>query len=501
MTGVRLTVIALLAGLVLVGCGSSTPTAASPAPLAPPHSLAYLELTVRPQGADRDAVESALTKLIGHSPDGALQGAASKLLAHAGLSYKDDVEPWLGQKIGIVVTHLSLTGVGVILPTDDPSAALHALRKLGGGHLTPASHAGVHFETATVQGDPVALGIVGQNAVIAAPSVFREIIDAYHGNSLTKTTEFASAFASLPSNSLVKGYVNAALLGSELRGLFGSTSSAMMGSLPLRQVLGAALGKLRGAFGIALSATPHSLAIDVHSTVAHRGASADVRGLPGQSWLAVASRFNPRRIIPLVSAFAQNPLFAVTLSHIREHLGIDLIHDVLPALGPFELSAQGTTALTAGAGLVVKPTDPAAAERLLAAIRRLAARSSSLVVQGTKRSFSITKAGLPIPRVVVVQTPRHVVVTLDESVSNVLSPSSHLATNPRFTAALAQVPAGSHVPLFLDFRGLSELLGGLPNFSGSSGNEKILTFVQRLDYLIVGSNPADGQARVVLGLR
>jgi hypothetical protein len=497
-------VISLLVGLVVAGCGSSTPTASSPAPLAPTHSLLYLELTVRPQGAQRDAAESALTKLLGQSPDAALEQAATKLLSQLGLNYTKDVQPWLGQKIALVLTSLSRAGLGLIAPTDNTSAAMHALRKPFAGHLRPASYAGVNYEIGRGHSEPaqpLALGIVGQDAVIAAPPVFRDIVDAYHGSSLTNTTDFASAFASLPSSALVKAYVNASRLGPALREVMGSAPARAGASGSVRHLIVSALGKLRGALGFSLSASPHSLSIDLHSTVVHSGASADVRALPGKSWLAVASTFNPARIIPLLSALSHEPGFGLTLASIHDRLGLDLIHDVLPALGPFELSVQGTSALTLGAGLVVKPSDPAAAQRVLAAVRRLVGRSSSLVVQGTKRSFSITKPGLPIPRVLVAQTRRHVVVTFDQDLSQLLSPSTHLATNPRFTAALAQLPAGSRVSLFIDFRALSQLLGALPSFASGPSMQRLASVVQRLDYVVLGSNSADGETRLVLGLR
>ena len=500
VTGVRLAALSVLVGLVIAGCGSSVPTAASPAPLAPTNSLVYLELTVRPQGSERDAAESALTKLLGHSPDGALQQAATKLLGHLGLSYQHDVQPWLGQKVAVVLTRLGRSGLGVIAPTTDSAAAQQALKKAVGA-TGSASYGGVHYEFGSLHGDRVAVGIVDHNAVLAAPSVFRKIVDASRGQSLTKSTSFASAFAALPSNSLVKGYVNASMLGAQLRPLIASAHRSGQAQLPVRHLLDTFLGKLKGAVGFSLSATSHSLAIDVHSTVTHPGASADVRDLPAQTWLALASNFDPAKIIPVLSALSHKPEFAAVLSGVHQHLGLDLIHDVLPALGPFQLSVQGTQALSLGAGLVLRPSDPAAAQRVLAAIRRLVSHNSGLVVQGTKRSFTITKAGLPIPRVVVSQTKRHVVVTVDESPSQLLAPSSRLSTNSRFTSALSQLPAGSRVPLFIDFQPLDQLLQVLPKLTGGTGSQKLLGVVQRLDYLIAGSNQADGAARLVLGLR
>lgn len=500
VTGIRLAVASLLVGLVVAGCGSGTPTATSPAPLAPTNSLVYLELTVRPQGSQRADAETALTKLLGHSPDGTLQQAASKLLGHVGLSYGQDVAPWLGQKVGVVVTSAGHSPLGVIAPTENTSAALRTLKKgLGAG--ASRSYSGVHYELGAIRQTPVAVGIVGENAVIAAPSVFRGIVNAYHGRSLAQTQSFASAFASLPPGALIKGYVNGAGLSSLVRHKLAAWPAATAGAAPVRQYLTGTLGALKGAFGFSFSATPKALSIDVRSTTTHPGPAADVSSLPGDSWLAIASNFRPNGITSLLTSLAHNPALEAGLSSFKSHVGLDLLHDVLPALGPFELSLQGTSALSLGVGLVLHPSDAAAAGRVLTAIRKKVAQGTSFVVHGNNHLFTVTKPGLPIPRIGVSQSRGRVVATVDQSFKQFLSPSSRLASNPSYASALSQLPAGSKVPVYINFSSLSTLLGSLKGFISSASDQKALGAVGRLSYLIVGSNPATGQGRLVLGLR
>jgi hypothetical protein len=304
----------------------------------------------------------------------------------------------------------------------------------------------------------------------------------------------------LPANALIKGYVNAGALGSILRSHVAALPGASAAAAPTRRVLTGALGKLKGAFGFSFTAAANALSIDVRSTATHPASAADASGLSGQSWLAIASMFHPAGITSLLAALAHDPGFAAVLSRFKSQVGLDLIHDVLPALGPFELSIQGTSPLSLGLGLVLNPSDPAAAGRVLAAIRRRVAQSTSLVVHGDNRHFTITKPGLPIPRIVVAQTRRKVLVTVDETFQQLLAPSTHLASNPRFTSALAQLPAGSKASVFIDFDALSQLLGSVHSLIPSSADQKILGVVQRLNYLVLGSDPASGQARLVLGL-
>ena len=475
---------------MLAGCQQSgTPSAASPAPLAPAKSLIYLELTVRPQGAQRAAIESALTRLIGHSPDAAIQKWISRIAAQAHMNFASDIGPWLGQRIGIVVTSFSPFSAGLIAPTTKPAAALQAVKRLERSH----SHSGS-------VGGRVSTGTVGHNLVIATPSTFKEIVAASHGDCLADTPAFTSAMAALPSDALVRGYINSGQVSAALRRFLSSPLPGATGSSPaVRQALDALLSKLQGTDSFALSAGPKALTLDVHSSHVH-GRAADVSGAPEQSWLALASNFSTAPLSPLLNSLRSSPGFAQMLAVVRAHLGIDLIRDVLPALGPYEISVQGTSPLTLGAGLVMTPESTSAAARLLAAIHRLAAMSSSLTVQGSDTSFTITKAGLPIPRIQIALSGGRIVATVDESFSSLLSPSTHLAANPRFDSARAALAPGSHVAAFIDFHALAQLLGGLSSFIGSSNTGAVVKVLGRLNYLVAGSDPAHGNSRLVLAL-
>ena len=500
---VRLLTALLLAGLALAGCGAGDPTGASPAPLAPAKSLVYLELTVRPAGPQRAAVESALTRLLGHSPDADIQSLVGKLFAHAGLSYGADIQPWLGQHIGVVVTQFSQAGVGLIAPTTSPAAALKAFRRAVHVKLTSASYAGIHYQECLDPANRLALGIVGHDAVLAGPAAFKAIVDAYHGHSLAKTAAFESAFSAVSGTPLVKAYVNATSLGSALRTLL--LRSAPRDVLPpsVQQLYAGVLAKLHGTLGLSLTAAPHALTLDLRSSALHSGHGADVGSLPEQSWFALATgAFNLKPIEHVLSTeLGQDPAMALELSHLRSELGVDLLHDLLPALGPLELSFQGTSALAVAGSLVMQPSDMAAARRVLAAVHRLVARSGSLDVHGTANNFTITERGLPIPRVVVTQTGGKLVVALDESPAQALSPPTHLSASRRLAAARSQLSAGSQVPLFIDFRGLGQLLQGLPNFATSPSDKAVLGVLGRLDYLVVGSSHSRGDFRLVLKLR
>jgi Protein of unknown function (DUF3352) len=498
----RLAAALLLVGVALGGCGSGDPSGASPAPLAPAKSLVYLEVTVRPTGTQRTAVEGALTRLLGHSPDASIQSLVGKALSAEGLSYGSDIQPWLGQRIGIVVTQFSRTGVGLVAPTSDPGAALKTFRRVAHVKLVSATYAGVHYQQCLDPTNRLALGIVGHDAVLAGPTAFREIVDAYHGRSLARSSAFGSAFSAVRGTPLIKAYVNATGVGAALRTLLQASPALDVLPSAVQQLYGAALAKLHGTLGLSLTATAHALTIDVRSSKVGSGHGGDVSSLPEQSWLALATgAFNLKPIEHVLTAeLGQNPSLQLGLSSLRAETGLDLLHDVLPALGPLELSFQGTSALAVAGGLVIHPAHLAAAGRVLAAVHRLVSRSASLSVHGTAHNFTITERGVPIPRVVVTQTGGKVVVTLDESPAQALAPPTHLSASRRFAAARNQLPPGSRIPLFVDFRGLGQLLQGLTGAAGVH-DESVVGVLSRLDYLVLGSNPTQGDLRLVLALR
>jgi hypothetical protein len=501
---VRIVVLGVLAALALAGCGSSSdPSGASPARLAPANSLFYLELTVRPQGAQRDAVQSALTRVIGHSPDAEIQRAVAGAFQKAGVSYSHDISPWLGQRIGIVVTGVSSQpDVGLIAPTSDPSGALAALRRLARrAHLRSADYRGVHYQVGAANGKPLALGIVSRAAVVATPPVFTSIVDASEGHGLSTTPGFSGALQTIPQTALVRGYFNVSGLSSSLRLILGRLSSAAGAHGLQAQAVAALLHRFKGAVGFSLTAQPNAFVADVRSTTSHPSPGADVSALPAQSWLALAGGVGSQRTASLLNALRGSPAFAASLARFRSRTGLDLLRDVLPGLGRVELSIQGTSPLALGAGVLATPSDPAAGRRLLAGIHRLASRSPSLTVQGSEQNFAITKRGSLLPRILVSGSGSRIAGTFDESLSQLVAPSQRLSDNPRFSAARGRLPTGSRVSMFVDFRALAQLLQGLPSFSTNPHNARVLAVLQRFDYLVLGSDPATGQSRLVLALR
>jgi hypothetical protein len=340
---------------------------------------------------------------------------------------------------------------------------------------------------------------VGHDAVIGGPSEFTAIVDASHGGSLAQSSAFTGAFGALASGSVVRAYLNGPLVANAIRSSV--LAVPKLGSVSPRQ-LKSSLARLRGTYALALAATSKSLTLEVHSSASKlSGRSSDVGGMPGQSWLALAAAVGSQSTQGL-AALQQSPQGAAVMDVFRRRFGIDLIHDLLPALGPLQLSIQGTAPATVGAGLVVTPRNLAAAGRVLGAIYGQAAHSSSLSLKGKPSAFTITSAGSPLPRVDVARVGSRVLATFDEPFSQLLSPSSKLSANATFARVRSVLPAGSRVPLFIDFGSIKSLVSQIPSFADAGGSDhKAYVVLQRLDYLALGDSSAGDDARLVLGLR
>ena len=95
--------VALLAGCGGDGGGSSAPAGPDPATVTPADAPLFAEAVVRPEGDRKEALESALSKLLATDDPGAfVVERLDKWLAaeDAGITYEEDIEPWLGEQAG-----------------------------------------------------------------------------------------------------------------------------------------------------------------------------------------------------------------------------------------------------------------------------------------------------------------------------------------------------------------------------------------------------------------
>lgn len=444
------------------GGGGSTPKAPSaldPANIVPASSVVYVSAAIRPQGAIKTDLTEAIDSVAG-------KGAASRLYAgfekSAGKQWRE-LKSWAGQRIGFALTALPSSfgsaqsvdpDVLLVLPTNDPAAAKKFL----------AHNIHHSFESWKLVGHYAMFG--GAKAVAAASATTAK-------TSLAAAPAFRSDMSELGSSELVTAYAPLHQLYAQLRPL--------LSKLP--QYSGGNAGALNAgakqappgssvAFGMAALHNEFRMDIVEHGvprrSAPASGVASDVSSLPASSWLAITiggSLTKSGYVSKLASSVSSS------LATIQAAPGITgrvpsgplrfIVRDLLPALGPMELSVSGTSSNTLQAGLVMAPDNRSAGARLASAIKHLV-------------------AGLPVSAST---TGGRVAVTYGFSdLQQLLKPSSTLSGNPVFKHALSQLPAGSKASLYLNFSGIATLAALVPN----AGNATAMRILHRLDYLIAG---------------
>lgn len=481
--------------MLLGGCGTAGPAAPSaldPANLAPASTLLYASVTVRPQGSLATRMRQTLTKLLGPGADRSLLASVDKGLRTDGLSYARNVRPWLGQRVGLILTEFpqpgmpsgaTPPGMALIMPTKDPSAARAFLRKL-------------------IRRNPGTQGRVANGyAVYGGALAYQQTLGLTPADSLVDSPGYRASTSQLGPDLAATVYLNLhrfAQISAQRGGMNGSVGGLLKQSL-------ARIGP-NAAVAAGLKLSPAAISLDTVETGVAPGPrqTADVGQLPAGSWLALSTgsagasyekRLRAGVQFGLLGALSSQGVggSAVAGAMTRE-LGF-FERDVLPALGPMSLAVGGTSPLNLMAGLKLAPSSLPAATRLLGALRAQAARSPALSVSGKVGHFSVK-----VPtgsRLVVNEIHRLVVATYGfASPAAFLSPQSRLAGDPSYQRAVSQLPAGSSVPLYVSFAPITTLVA-LADHQPSAA--RMLRVLRALDYLIAGG--VSGHTRMVLGLR
>jgi len=523
--GARLSLIAIAAAmavalaLVLGACGSSSSAPASgtdPATAAPADSVLYGDVTVRPEGAQKDAVDGALSKLLGTSDIAtAIVSRLDKSFAKAGITYSGDVQPWLGSRVGFFLSKIA-SGTGsegaFIVSTTDPAAAKDTLAKVAanassGSKVTSETYKGVSYSVQdSGSGQPSAYGLVGDLLVAGTVDGFKAAVDAANGSSLASSHAYTSAIASAPAERLATFYADPKLL------LEAVVKGGGLGANGLK------FAKLLQGSGTTTQpvvawadATSSSLALEV-SAAAQKGASTGsslISGFPSDAWIAfgthgVGDMLN--RGLGYLNSLPSSALGGRTpqqaLDTVRQKTGLDLA-GFAKWLGDVSGYVSGSSVFSLGGALVLSSSDTKASSQTLGQIEHILQNDVDLTVSPLSGGgFKVVPSSAPV-EIDVQQRGDKVVAGLGSSaVDNALSPASTLGSTGAFKTAEGTLGSSLTPSFYLDFAPIS----GLLSLSGASAAPQIQQakpYLDRLDYLIAGSGVANGRrlSRIVLGLR
>jgi hypothetical protein len=496
MPRILLTSTALLtAAVVAVGCGSDGASSSTASALAPAGSVMYGEATLKPEGDQKAAIDSLVEKFPGQGGAGErVRDLMEKAFADSdsGLSYKKDVEPWLGDEAGFFVSRLTAAGDdgdgAFMVATEDEEKAAAALDKGIDGKKRDYNGTEYFVE------DDGAAGVVDGMVVLGTVPAFKAAVDvADGGSSLEDSENFKKTLEEAPADRLGLFYVNSPAL---LKTLAQSPAGAQLGPLkgffkePLLATMNA------DGSGVRFEATvPKSLAAGF--PIVAEGA--DIAGqLPADSWLAMAQPELGKTLDQYVELFgAQLGGRDNVEQQFKATTGLDLQDDVLSWMGDWGLFVRGTSVSELGGALIVETSDEQKSGRVIDTIARFARQSADsgeqvgpLAFPGGGEGFTLRSPDVPQPIHLFQQDGKVVLAYGDDAAADAISPGQSLADTAEFSQAEDALGGDYNVSFYL---AVAPVLA-LAESAGAAGDEgwvKAKPYLEPLGALVGGAQ-ADG---------
>jgi hypothetical protein len=436
MRKLLLTVAVLVLPVVAAGCGNTNEAASGASELVPAGSVIYGEANLKPEGDQKQAIDSILSKF----PGGGEAGDKLKDLIEKGLresdapiSFRKDIEPWLGDEAAFFVGGIGQSGQAkasaALVATTDEDKARDALEKSAEGKLTKHDYNDVEYMT---DGSEQAGAVFDGFLVLGTEDGVKAAIDTGKGGKkLSDDENYQNALDDAASDRLGFVYVNSPALLDAARevGTPIPDSFRKFFEEPVAATIDADDDGVTGEADI-----PAQLA----QSFAFLGQGSDLLGdLPADSWLAVGQKDLGKLIGFYEDAFAGVAGGRDAIEgQFKAATGLDLQQDVLSWMGDFGVFVRGRTLASLDGALVVETSDEAKSERFLAAVARLARAQSDSGTEIRPRSggFTVSVADVPKPIHAFVRDGKVVFAYGDAAAKDAVDPAETLGDSPDFNA-------------------------------------------------------------------
>lgn len=515
-------ILALLAalGLVLSACGDDDSNSADadlgpdPATMAPADAPFYGEAVVRPEGTMLENFNATFSKLLGtEDPSAMLTEELETALAEDDLSYSEDIEPWLGARIGGFVTDYDPATEqpegAVAVAITDADAAQAFLDKAAEASDTPVTeetYEGADYMFA----DEAAIGISGDFLVAGTEQGFMDAIDAGAGDSLAENSDASASRDEIPDDSLFSAYIDTqavidlvetsgALSPAQLQQFREQIAQYAEGAVDFWGTVGESSIEL-GFSAPAMTDAPEPT--DLVST------------FPAESWLAVAAGDVGQQLQTTIDQLEQGfqagfeqaapPGFPSTsvdpLAAFRQATGLDLSTD-FDWIGDAGAYVEGTSLFGLGGAVVLEATDEAAASETVDKLQAALGKEPSLGVTPTDDGFEVQVP--PASAEVAVRDGKLVLAAGAATVDEALSPDSTLDGSDRFGTAREALGDDLVPSFYLDFLPVVQLIESIPEVGSDPDYQEAKPYIDALDYLAAGSKLDGDRASgsIVLGVR
>jgi hypothetical protein len=418
------------------GCGNNDEAAAGASELVPARAVMYGEANLEPEGDQKEAIDSIIAKFPGGGEGGEkLKDLIEKALrdSQAPLSFKEDIEPWLGNEAAFFVGRIGQSGdakaSAALVATTDEDKARDALEKSAEGKVTSHDYKDVEYLTDST-GDAGA--VFDGFLILGTEDGLKAAVDTSKGGeNLSDDEDFTKAVDDAASDRLGFFYVNSPELVNAMREV-GSTlpeSFAKYFKEPIAATVDA------DDDGVIVEGdVPAELA----QSFAFFGEGSELLGdMPADSWVAVGQKDLGKLIDFYIDSFG-------SLIGDRDQIegqfkaatGLDLEQDVLSWMGDFGIFVRGTTLASLDGALVVQTSDEAKSERFLAALARLAQTQSDggTRIQRRGGGYTVAIEGVPKPIHAFVEGGKLVFAYGDAAAKAAVDPAETLAESPDFSS-------------------------------------------------------------------
>jgi hypothetical protein len=483
-----------IAALVAVGCGNDE-AASSASSLAPASSLIYGEVNLKPEGDQKEAVDTIVSKFPGEGSAGdRLKALVDKALrdSDTGISYEDDVEPWLGDEAAFFVFGKQMDQNALLLAAEDEDKAQEALEKSAEGKVTKKTYRDVEY--LMDEGDESNTGAVFDGfVVVGTEGGVKAAIDTSKGDSpLADSDDYTGAIDDVSDDRLGLLYVNSPQI------LKDNTNAAAGVPENFRRVFEqpAVVTIDADSDGVVFEG---SLPEGTSDILPFLGQGSELlEQLPDDSWLAMAQPDFDRTLnffIESIAGFAGGR--DVVEQQFEASTGLDLQRDVLDWMGDFAVFVRGNGESNVNGALIIETSDEAASGRLIERLRKLAETQADnpgdrvvpLSAPGGGEGFTLVSPSIPRPLHLFQREGRVVLAFGDEAAAEGVEASQPLADSADYTQA-AESLGDYDVSFYVAVQPILDLVESTGAASDADW-QKAKPYLEPLDAL-VGGTSGDG---------
>jgi Protein of unknown function (DUF3352) len=508
MPRILLTLTALTTAIAFAaGCGNDGASSSGAASVAPAGSLVYGEATLRPEGDQRAALDALVAKFPG---EGSAADRIGRLMEKglaaedSDLSYREDIEPWLGDEAAFFVSSIEAGGdhadAALLVATDDEDATVEAIEKDGGARKS--EHRGQTLYTFPDE-DGAAAVVDGWLVVGNEGGVHAAIDTVEEGDSIDDDDRYRETLEDAPEERLGFVYADMPAVLEEIERM--PQSAALLGQFRQFFEEPVLVTARANEDGVLFEGTvPASMLAGFPIVAEGSGAAGE---LPAESWLAFAQPDLGQTLegyLQLVAGAAGGR--EMIEQQFRAATGLDLEEDVTSWMGDWSVFVRGTTLDSLDGALVVETSDEAASGRFIDGIARLArehappgTRVGPLSLGGGGEGITLRNVDVPQPIHLFQRDGKVVAAYGDAAATDALDPGETLADSSTFTDAEGALGEGYAVSFFLAFDPILELVDSGP--AGSDpGWQEVKPYLEPLAAVVSGARKDGDKVRSAFGV-